>query len=308
MRWRKHGVVWRPDGTLPWARSHATCATPLVRCDGSLRLFLQSRDARNVGSIGWIDVDPERPTRVLRTAAEPVLGAGAPGCFDDNGVFPTCAVPLPDGRLFLYYVGFELGHHVRYRLLTGLAVSEDGGDTFVRLRPTPVLERSPAERLFRCGPQAMRGADGRFCMFYVAGSAWETLDGKAMPVYGLRYLESADGIVWPDEGRVVMDPDPAAEHGFGRPWVVRDGDGWRMHLSVRRRDPARYRLGFARSLDGETWVRRDAELGLDVSPGEWDGDAIAYGTEVVAGGRTWLFYNGDDFGGTGVGVAELLEG
>jgi hypothetical protein len=72
--------------------------------------------------------------------------------------------------------------------------------------------------------------------------------------------------------------------------------------------PARYRLGFARSLDGETWVRRDAELGLDVSPGEWDGDAIAYGTEVVAGGRTWLFYNGDDFGGTGVGVAELLEG
>ena len=307
MRWRKHGVAWRPDGTLPWARSHATCPTPLARADGSLRLFLQSRDAHNVGHVGWIDVDPERPTRVLREAASPVLGPGEPGSFDDNGVFPTCAVPLPDGRVLLYYVGFELGHHVRYRLLTGLAVSEDGGDTFRRVQPTPILERSPAERLFRCGPQVIREADGGFRMFYVAGSGWETIDGKAMPVYGLRELRSADGIVWPATGRVVMDPDPSQEHGFGRPWVVRDADGWRMHYSVRRRDPARYRLGLARSLDGETWQRHDAGLGLDVSPGEWDGDAIAYGTEVAAGGRTWLFYNGDDFGGTGVGVAELLE-
>src|SRR5262249_36825669 len=147
--------------------------------------------------------------RVLRSAAAPVLGPGAPGAFDDNGVFPTCAVPLPDGRVFLYYVGFELGHHVRYRLLTGLAVSEDGGDSFVRVRRPPILERSPAERLFRCGPQVTRGADGRFRMFYVAGSEWETIAGKAMPVYGLRELESADGVAWPEAGRVVMDPDPA---------------------------------------------------------------------------------------------------
>ena len=34
---------------------------------------------------------------------------------------------------------------------------------------------------------------------------------------------------------------------------------------------------------------------------------LEYGAEIRAGGRTWLLYNGDDFGATGFGVAELLE-
>ena len=33
----------------------------------------------------------------------------------------------------------------------------------------------------------------------------------------------------------------------------------------------------------------------------------AYGAEITTGGRTWLLYNGDDFGATGFGVAEQLE-
>ena len=79
-----------------------------------------------------------------------------------------------------------------------------------------------------------------------------------------------------------------------------------MHYSVRRRSPARYRLGLAHSRNGLDWQRSDDHLGLDVSPGEWDGDSVEYGAEVQAGGRTWLLYNGDDFGATGFGVAELL--
>jgi predicted GH43/DUF377 family glycosyl hydrolase len=306
MKWQKHGVVWRPDGSLPWARSHATCPTPLRRADGSLRVYLQSRDAHNVGRIGFVDLDPEDPRRVIRASRQPVFDIGAPGSFDDNGVFPTSVIMLPDGRLFMYYVGFELCHHIRYRLLTGLAISEDGGDTFVRAKATPILERSPAEMHFRCGPCVLHDGD-RFRMWYVAGSEWATIDGKPMPVYDLRYLESSDGIHWPERGRVVLPVQAEHEHGFGRPWVVRDGDGYRMHYSVRRRSPARYRLGLAHSRDGLAWQRCDERIGLDVSPGEWDGDSIEYGTEIEAGGRTWLLYNGDDFGATGFGVAELLE-
>ena len=75
---------------------------------------------------------------------------------------------------------------------------------------------------------------------------------------------------------------------------------------MRRRSPARDRLGLAHSRDGVAWQRSDERLGLDVSPGAWDGDSIEYGAEIEAAGRTWLLYNGDDFGATGFGVAELL--
>jgi predicted GH43/DUF377 family glycosyl hydrolase len=305
VKWRKHGVVWRPDGTLPWARSHATCPTPMALRDGRLRLFLQCRDAGNVGRVGWVDVDPDDPRRVIATARDPVLDIGRPGAFDDNGVFPTAVLRGPDGRLWMYYVGFELCHHIRYRLLTGLAFSDDEGESFHRYADVPVLERSSAEPHFRCGP-CVQHEDGRFRMWYVAGGTWETIEGKPMPIYDIRLIESADGLTWPAVGQVVLEVT-AAEHGFGRPYVLRDARGYRMHYSIRRRQPARYRLGYATSPDGIHWARRDDEIGLDVTPGDWDGDAIEYGAAIHAGGHDWLLYNGDDFGATGFGVAQRIQ-
>jgi len=288
MKWRKHGVVWQPDGTMPWARRYATCPTPLTLPDGTLRVFVQCRDDHNVGRIGFVDVDPQDPRRVLRVAEQPVLDVGTPGSFDDNGVFQTSVITAPDGRVFMYYVGFELCHHIRYRLLTGLAISEDGGHTFVRHKPTPILERSPAEQHFRCGE-------------------WEVIEGKPMPIYDIRYLESPDGTDWPDAGHLVLPVALANEHGFGRPDVHRTATGWHMHYSIRQRSPARYRLGYAESPDGLHWQRLDERIGLDVSPNGWDADAVEYSAEIQAGGRTWLLYNGNDFGVTGFGAAELVE-
>lgn len=305
MQWRKHGVVWCPDGTRAWARSHASCPTPHWRRDGSLRLYVQCRDARGIGRVGWFDVDPADPRRALRHASAPVLDVGEPGCFDDNGVFPTCVTHLADGRLAMYYVGFELCHHIRYRLLAGVAVSDDDGESFRRLSAMPMLERAEQERHFRCAPWVLFEGD-RFRMWYVAGSRWEDVGGKAMPVYDIRHAESADGLRWPDHGQVVLPLDLAREHGFGRPFVVRDGNSLRMHYSIRRRDPARYGLGLARSSDGLRWQRADDQLNLVAQPGEWDGDSMSYSAEVPIAGRSWLFYNGNDFGGTGVGLAECV--
>jgi hypothetical protein len=306
MKWLKHGVVWTPPGTQWWARTHATCPTPIWLDDQTLRVYVQCRDEHNVGRIGFVDLDPGDPRKVIRESAEPVFDIGLPGSFDDNGVFPTSVIRVPDGRLFMYYVGFELCHRIRYRLLTGLAISTDNGNTFQRAQATPVLERSPDEQLFRCGPWVECEGD-RFRMWYVAGSEWETIEGKQMPIYDIRYAESDDGMQWPAKGHVVMPVALENEHGFGRPVVRHHPDGYRMFYSIRKRHPARYRLGYAQSRDGLTWQRLDADMGLDVTEGAWDGEAISYGIDIEAGGRTWLLYNGNDFGGTGFGIAERVQ-
>ena len=80
-----------------------------------------------------------------------------------------------------------------------------------------------------------------------------------------------------------------------------------MHYSIRKRSVAAYRLGYADSEDGVHWTRRDAELGLDVSPSGWDSEAVMYSAEISVAGRTYLFYNGNDFGRTGFGVAVREE-
>ncbi|PKO82457.1 MAG: hypothetical protein CVU19_01695 [Betaproteobacteria bacterium HGW-Betaproteobacteria-13] len=303
MRWRKLGLLWRPDGSEPWAYSHAMIPTPLPGADGKLRIYFSTCDREGRGRPAWMDLDPAQPTRILGISRTPLLDLGRPGNFDDNGVVVTSVVRIDERICLLYYVGFELCHRIRYRLLTGLAISEDGGLTFRRYRETPILERSPEELYFRCGPQVVRDGDG-FTMWYVAGSEWTEVQGKQVPVYEMRRLFSPDGIDWPDAGQPVQIPLAPDEHGFGRPWVVRHGNNeHELFFSVRRRSLGAYRLGYATSTDSSHWQRADDLLGLDVSADGWDAQAVAYSAIVECAGHTYCFYNGNEFGGSGFGCA-----
>ena len=77
-----------------------------------------------------------------------------------------------------------------------------------------------------------------------------------------------------------------------------------MWYSVRSHSRG-YRLGYAESRDGVQWERRDSEVGIDVSESGWDSEMIHCGWIQEAWGRTYLFYNGNDYGATGFGVAVL---
>jgi len=308
MRWKKLGLVYGPDGRMPWAKSHAMIPTPMRFGDDVVRVFITCLDANGIGRPGYVDVSSADPTRVIGIASEPLLDIGRPGTFDENGLLTCSVVDLGDGRMFLYYAGFELGTRIRYRLLTGLAISEDGGKTFRRHSPTPVLERTATECYFRGGPFCTFTAQ-RFRLWYVGGSEWLDVGGKSMPVYDIRYAESADGVHWPTAGEVKISVADADEYGFGRPSVIaKPGGGFRMFYSTRRRSLGAYRLGYAESTDGQTWQRMDARLGIDVSPGQFDSDAIMYAAPIMIGDKLYLFYNGNEFGRDGFAVAVLSEG
>ncbi len=278
--------------------------TPVCQNNGTVRIYFSSCDAKGIGRPGWLDIDAGNPSVVLGMAKAPLLEIGKAGTFDDNGVVVTSVVQIDERIVFLYYVGFELCTQIRYRLLTGLAVSEDGGNTFRRFRETPILERSQAELFFRCGPQVIREGE-HFRMWYIAGSDWTEVQGKQVPVYVIKHMVSVDGINWPEEGKTLLSPQNIDEHGFGRPWVIRTPTGsYEMFYSIRKRSAAAYRLGYAISDDGVAWTRRDMELGLDVSATGWDAEAIAYSAVITATDKPLCFYNGNGFGASGFGWAE----
>ena len=72
-----------------------------------------------------------------------------------------------------------------------------------------------------------------------------------------------------------------------------------------RTDPTRnYKGGYAESIDGQSWVRKDEEFGLETAASGWDSDAIAYPYVREINGKLVMFYNGNGFGKTGFGYAE----
>jgi hypothetical protein len=303
MKWRKMGRIYAPDGSLAWARKYAFPPTPHFLDAEVLRVYVGFCDENMVGRVGYVDVLADDPLKVLRVSERPVLDIGTPGAFDENGVLPTAVVALDDGRLYMYYVGYQLGMKVRYYQFEGLAESTDGGESFRRVRRVPVTDRTDAELLNRTSA-FVRRRGGRFQMWYVGGSDWTYVGGKHLPTYNVRYLESADGVEWGPEGRVCVDFEDEDEHAFGKPFVIEDGGLHKMFYSVRTRSKG-YRIGYAESGDSQNWVRKDAEVGIDVSESGWDSQMLCYACVVRHRDRVYMFYNGNNLGETGFGYAVL---
>jgi predicted GH43/DUF377 family glycosyl hydrolase len=302
MKWTKKGLIYAPDGQLPWARKYAFPPTPHFINERRLRFYVAFCDENTVGRVGYVDVDPDEPKHILAVSPKPVLDIGEPGCFDENGVVPTSLVCAGD-QLYLYYVGYQIGQKVRYYQFQGLAVSLDGGESFQRVRRTPILERSDRETLNRASGFVLRD-EGVFKLWYVGGDSWTVSNGKPLPVYNIKYLESPDGLNWPDAGKTAIDFKDADEHTLGRAFVLKDGNHWRMFYSSRTYSRG-YRLGFAESTDGRSWTRKDDQIGIDVSPDSWDSQMIAYASVVPYRDRVYMFYNGNSCGQTGFGYAVL---
>ena len=302
MHWQKKGRIYVPDGTKLWARKYAFPPTPYILNEEVIRIYVAFCDDNTVGRIGYVDVSANDPSEILQISEEPVLDIGKPGAFDENGILPTSIVEVDD-KLYLYYVGYQLGMKVRYYQFEGLAISRDGGNSFTRTQRVPVTDRTDEEMLNRTSA-FVRRRDGAFEMWYVGGSEWTTVNDKPLPVYNIKYLQSPDGIHWPAKGRVCIDYASEDEHAFGKPFIFEDGARQMMFYSVRTRSKG-YRIGYAESADGYNWTRKDTEVGIDVSTSGWDSQMLAYASVVRRKDKVYMFYNGNNCGETGFGYAEL---
>lgn len=306
MKWNKKGVIYKPTGELSWAKTHAMIPTPVLMDNETIRLYISCRDEMNIARIGYIDLDSMNPKEIKYIKNDPVLDIGKPGCFDDNGVLVTSIIRKDKNTIYLYYVGFEICHNIRYRLLTGLAISIDNGESFTRFSQSPILDRTNDELFFRCGP-FVTNSDNVYKMWYVGGSDWIKINNKDMPVYEIKYLESKNGFKWDMNPKTVMKISDPDEHGFGRPFIVNRKESARMFYSIRKKSINEYRLGFADLDIFSEWKRKDDDIGLTISESGFDSKAIMYLSLISVGSRTYGFYNGNNFGETGIGYAELLE-
>jgi hypothetical protein len=302
VKWTKLGLLFPPPAGLGWMVSHASLPIA-VRRGSRYRVYFGGRDAKSRTRIGAFEFDPAGPGAVTGVTATPLLDLGPLGAFDDSGVTPGCVVEH-GGRTYLYYTGWSLGVTVPFYFFVGAAVSDDGGVSFTRVSAGPILERSDGDPYLTASPWILV-EDGRWRMWYVAGSRWEATGAEPRHYYHIRYAESSDGRTWHRHPRPCIDYASPDEYAISRPCVVRDRDAYRMWYAARG---AAYRIGYAESADGLHWTRRDAEAGIDVSPAGWDSEMVAYPCVFDAAGQRYLLYNGNGYGRTGIGLAVAVGG
>jgi hypothetical protein len=299
-RWIKKGVIFAPDKNSDWLHTHA--ALPVVdRAADSFRVYFSSRDERGRAQVGYFETD--REFRVTDVSEQPIIGLGPLGAFDDSGV-STSWIVNHEHKKYHYYSGWSLGVSVPFYFFVGLAVSEDGGLTYQRVSPSPILERNSIDPYLTASPCVLV-ENGKWRMWYVSGTGWKLEHEQPQHRYHIKYAESDDGITWQREGLVCIDYQSADEYAISRPCVTSDGSLYRMWFAARG---DRYRIGYAESADGLSWTRKDQESGIDVSDSGWDSEMVAYPYVFEHEGRYYMLYNGNGYGKTGIGLAVLDEG
>ena len=310
MRWIKKGLLFCPDNNFEWMVSYAQIPLAEKIDEDKLRIYFSSRDGKGRSHPTYIEVDIENPQNILHVNDKPILPLGDLGTFDDNGIVGSWIVNYRN-RNYFYYYGWNPQVTVSYRLSIGLAISEDGGKTYSKYSSGPICDRSLNEPYFNSAPCVLL-ENKIWRMWYVSCTQWKIVNDWPEPYYHVKYAESSDGISWEKKGIVCIDYK-SSDEAIGRPCVYKENGKYKMFYSYRnmenyRADSAKsYRLGYAESDDGISWIRKDQEAGIGLSDEGWDSEMIAYCHIYEHKDKKYMLYNGNGFGRSGIGYAILEE-
>jgi hypothetical protein len=302
VKWQKLGQIIVPNTLLSWNQSHAMLPTA-DHIEGDIfRIYYSGRDKENRSHTGAVTINLLEPYKVLDITEKPLLSPGQLGCFDDNGVSPSCVLNLVD-RKFLYYIGWKPRCTTRMSVVAGLAQSVDGGKTFSRVSRAPVLRRTDREPFgIMTAPWVLKDGD-LFRMWYVSGLEWVHAD---LPRYNIKYAESSDGINWNQNAIVAIDARDEQETSLARPCVFKDAGIYKMYYSYKYAG-ANYVMGYAESVDGVSWTRMDDQVGIDRSATGWDSEMVEYGAVFSHRDNKYMLFNGNGYGASGAGLAILHD-
>ena len=247
--------------------NQAQLPTPEDRND-NIRIYYSYR-INNQSYINYFEI-LKKNLKVVYKNKKPVFSPGSFGCFDDVGVMPSCLV---SGNL--YYTGWNLRGTVPYSHAIGQAIFNENKNKFERVSLGPILDRSDKVPYLANSPFIHENK-----MFFCNGTGWS----GNFPKYNIWYAEKQN------ERWVVID------HLFGhkdeacsRVCFV---DNLGFIFSKKNKNKS-YEIFLYNNCKFEKIIKRSKYS-------DWDSEMTCY--PHVFGNL--IFYNGNGFGKSGVGVAK----
>ncbi len=312
--WKKLGKVFTPQAVegRSWLKEFAQAPATLV-FDDFVRVYFSCRpppdqSGQYVSYSAYVDLDRADMFNVRRVSERPILELGGLGEFDEFGTYPVSVI-RNGSEVRAYYAGWTRCESVPFNVAIGVAVSNNGGESFSKLGSGPVLSYSLDEPFILSGPKIRRFNDTWY-LWYIAGRKWKIVEGRAEPVYKIRMASSSDGIHWNKVNKDLIESRVEEDEAQASPDVFFANGKYHMFFSYRYSSNFRgkqngYRIGYASSLNLMDWIRDDTKAGIDVSEDGWDAEMISYPHVFALDGSTYLLYLGNQVGRDGFGLAKL---
>jgi predicted GH43/DUF377 family glycosyl hydrolase len=231
----------------------------------------------------------------------PVLDVGTSGEWDDAYVSHPSVI-YENGMYRMWYTG-STGNNI-FRI--GYATSPDGL-TWTKYGGNPVLDIGGGGQWDdqRAYSPTVLYSNGTYHMWYVG------YNGSGSFNFRIGYATSPDGITW-----AKSPSNPVLDLGGGGEWddsrvyapFVRF-DGAIFHMWYSGYDGANYRIGYATSGDGESWLRHPSNPILSPGPGgTWDDNRVFGPSLIINGSMYFMSYIGHDGSTYRIGYATSTNG
>ena len=286
----------------------------VLRVASEYRLYYSGGDLDGIQRICLASAPLEAPHHFTRHGV--ILDIGETGAFDSRWCVLPC-VHRFDARWHLYYSGHE-GSDLGLQSFTGigLAVSNDGRH-FERYSPEPVItgdqtKEFPGNRGIAGGGTILEDtqSDGtiRYRMYYTLAVGQKSKDVRVDQEKHCAVCHSTDGIRWTDH-RLILSPRRNVSNeniAVAAPFVWRDGNLYRMLYCGIGTRWGYYSISEAVSTDGYEWHRGKGDENLSLAPdpmSSWESQMVEYPSVIREGDRLRMFYCGNGYGSTGIGMA-----
>jgi len=199
---------------------------------------------------------------------------------------------------------------------TGVAFSDDAGQSFYYRNETPILEMDRPWDKEGTGSVYVRREGEKFQMYYTSIGSYfdkpegvETGHGDVIPRIGIGFAVSDDGVDWvkPQDDLMVsprgFETEPY-EYISSKPFLLEEDDECRMWLHT---FGTAYRVRSLFGQDGLNWEWQESGIDGEFAIGDtgcFDDRQRCYVSVIKFGDTYRCWYTGNGFGQTGMGYAE----
>ena len=136
-------------------------------------------------------------------------------------------------------------------------------------------------------------------MWYVSCNQWKNRD---FPLYDIKFAVSKDLENW-DQTGITCIKLKKNERAVARPFVIFENDIFKMWYSYEKGVKG-YKIGYAESLNGINWKRKDKEIKF-INKSHEESLMQEYPNLLTINNERFMFYNGNNYGEAGIFCAKL---
>lgn len=282
--------------------SHSSNPLPIKIGKNEYRIFYSGRDKNNRSSIGAFDYDLKL-LKVTRTFKEPFFS------FDANSSYFYSGISLGGyyeyaGVQYFLFMGWQNDEINHWRGDIGRLMLDKNLNLSLKDNK-PLISVDRTDPLSFSYPFILNLEKG-LRMWYGSTLSWEKDNYNNEMIHVINSAFSSDGENWTKEGLAIpyeMDICQA----FSRPSLIKNEDNsFSMFFSYRGNKEIKYRIGYAYSKDSLNWDVNLKPEGLDISESGWDSEMIEYPYVFEHDSKRYLLFNGNGYGKTGIGIAEVI--